>query len=425
MPSSFNGRRGATLIGALGVVLWATETLLLTFTGDVPPLEIVALAFGTAAALSAVPWIASGRFPQGVFRYPLKVWLVTVGALVGYHACIYYAVQHAPPAPAALLQGTTPLMIVLGSALLPGERLRWWHLLGTLLGLCGVLALVSGDAPGQLIGSAPNFYLALVGVAAGLWGFYSLATRTFAEIPTSALGIFYAVAALSAGAAHVSFERWVTPDLAELVAILALGAFPMGLALYCWDHGMKRGDLQALGGFSYSEPLLGAVFVAIAGQGNLTASMLWAGLLIIAGAAFGSWSVFGSGSRRVDPGMAGAVSGAAASTSVAVPFSGQAPPNSLEQAGAALRSGMIAEEARPGRSRRDELERLHNIEEVLREVCAWLTRRLRQSDSRSPSELNAYAHLLSKIDEVSRRLTFLKAQATAHGTPMRNLDVPL
>src|SRR5687767_5313598 len=141
MSFAVNGRRGATLIGALGVVLWATETVLLTFTRGLPPLEIVALAFGTAAALSAVPWIVSGRFPRGVLRYPLKVWLVTVVALVGYHACIYYAVQHAPPAPAALLHGTTPLMIVLGSAFLPGERLRWWHLLGTLLGLCGVIAL--------------------------------------------------------------------------------------------------------------------------------------------------------------------------------------------------------------------------------------------------------------------------------------------
>jgi drug/metabolite transporter (DMT)-like permease len=423
MPSAFNGRRGATLIGAIGVVLWATETVLLTFTRELPPLEIVALAFGTAAALSAVPWIVSGRFPRGVLRYPLKVWLVTVVALVGYHACIYYAVQHAPPAPAALLQGTTPLMIVLGSAFLPGERLRWWHLLGTLLGLCGVIALVSGDAPGLLIGSAPNFYLALVGLAAGLWGFYSLATRTFAEIPTSALGIFYAVAALAGAAAHLSFERWVTPDFAELMAILALGAFPMGLALYCWDHGVKRGDLQALGGFSYSEPLLGAVFVAIAGQGNLTVSMLWAGLLIVAGAAFGSWNVFGSAGS--DPVVTGPRYGVSVTAAVFLTSGARLDLFQRAERDPAPLSRLRAEETPSYCPRQEEIESLRNVEDVLREVCAWLSRRLVQLDRYSPSELKAYVRLLHKIDEVSRRLTSLEAQATTLGTRVHNVEIRL
>jgi hypothetical protein len=84
---------------------------------------------------------------------------------------------------------------------------------------------------------------------------------------------------------------------------------------------------------------------------------------------------------------------------------------------------MIADETRPGRSG-DDLERLHNVEEVLREVCAWLSRRLVQSGSYSPSELNAYAELLRKIDAVSRHLTRLKAQATALRTPVRDLKVP-
>ena len=42
-------------------------------------------------------------------------------------------------------------------------------------------------------------------------------------------------------------ETWTAPSSAEWAAIAALGAFPMGLALFFWDFGVKRGDIQALG----------------------------------------------------------------------------------------------------------------------------------------------------------------------------------
>jgi drug/metabolite transporter (DMT)-like permease len=136
-----------SLLGALGVMLWATETTLITYTTGIPPIQTVALAFGFAAALSPAVWLITGDGPLEAFRHPLRVWLLIVGALVAYHACIYYATQLAPPAPAALLRGTTPLMFVIGSALLPGARLRWWHVLGAGMGFDGVIMLIdSGDA---------------------------------------------------------------------------------------------------------------------------------------------------------------------------------------------------------------------------------------------------------------------------------------
>jgi hypothetical protein len=109
----------------------------------------------------------------------------------------------------------------------------------------------------------------------------------------------FAAAAIAAAVTHVSFETWVTPAASEALAIAALGAFPMGLALYFWDFGVKRGDMQALGGASYFEPLLGAVFVAIAGQGDLELSLIWAGLLIILGAGLASRNVWRAKDRGV------------------------------------------------------------------------------------------------------------------------------
>lgn len=286
MPRSAKptGRLAASLIGAVGVVLWATETMLVTLTRGLPPFQTVALAFVFAASMSPIVWVLTGSHPLEAFRQPLRVWVLTVVSLVGYHSCIYYATQQAPPATAALLQSTTPLMIVLASALLPGERLRWWHVVGALLGFLGVLLLI--DTGGEASGSPSSlFYLALIGVAAALWGLYSVVSRLLPDVPSTALGSFYAVSALVSFGAHLSFETWVPPQLGEWLAVAALGILPMGLAIYFWDFGLKKGDMQALGAFSYVEPFIGAVIVAVFTGARLEWSLLWSGLLVIAGAA--------------------------------------------------------------------------------------------------------------------------------------------
>jgi len=280
-------RLAASAIGAMGIVLWASETVLVTYTTSIPPLQTVSIAFLFAAALSPAVWFLTGSHPLLAFRQPIHVWLLSVTALVGYHACIYYATQKAPPAAAALLQGTTPLMIVLGSCLLPGEKLRWWHVVGVAVGLFGVLLLIDRGGEASISEGAP-FYLTLIGIAAALWGIYSVLTRTQAAVPSSALGWFYAASAAVSFVAHLAAESWVAPSVAEWSAMAALGVLPMGLAIYMWDHGMKRGDIQALGAFSYVEPFIGAVLVAIFTSAAIEASLFWSGALIVGGAALAS-----------------------------------------------------------------------------------------------------------------------------------------
>ena len=289
------GRHWPTLVGAIGVALWATETTLITYTTAIPPLQTVTLAFAFAALLSPILWLVSGTAPWAAFRQPPRVWLLTVGSLAGYHASIYYATQKAPPAAAALLQGTTPLMIVIGSAVLPGERLRWWHVVGAGLGFCGVAMLIENGGQAEAIGPNPVFYLSLIGVAAGLWGLYSVASRLLPEVPSSALGVFYAACAVVLTCAHLAVEAWVAPSVVEWAAMAALGILPMGLAIYFWDYGIKHGDIQALGAFSYVEPFIGAVLVSLFAGGVLGWNLLWSGILVIGGASLASVSLWNTG----------------------------------------------------------------------------------------------------------------------------------
>ncbi|MFX8397155.1 DMT family transporter, partial [Acinetobacter baumannii] len=82
-------------------------------------------------------------------RQPWPVWAVGLGGLFGYHALYFLALKTAPPVEASLICYLWPLLIVLFSALLAGEKLAWFHLVGVGAGLAGTVLIVGakGVAP--------------------------------------------------------------------------------------------------------------------------------------------------------------------------------------------------------------------------------------------------------------------------------------
>ena len=105
-------------------------------------------------------------------RQPLIAWVVGVGGLFGYHALYFLALRFAPPAEAGLLNYLWPLLIVLFSSFLPGERLARHHIVGALLGLAGTVLLFTGNsgggfAPGQIPGLAAAMERALADYGGG------------------------------------------------------------------------------------------------------------------------------------------------------------------------------------------------------------------------------------------------------------------
>lgn len=277
----------ATLIGGAALVSWATLAVLTVYAGKTPPFLIVAIAFAIAAALAVVKWVARGESIVGHLRIPPLAWALGVGGLFGYHALVFFALQTAPAVEANLVNYLWPLLIVLFSSFLPGHRLRWFHLLGTLMGLGGLVVLVLGKAKGGLDfdpAHAVGFAAALA--AAVVWGAYSVLSRLFAQVPSDAVGAFCGVGAVLAFACHLAFEPPVWPQGAlEWAAVVLLGLGPAGGAFFVWDIGVKRGDIQVLGAVSYLVPLLSTLMLIVAGVGAFTVEVAVACALIVGGAA--------------------------------------------------------------------------------------------------------------------------------------------
>lgn len=284
-------RLRATLIGFIAVLLWATLALFTTATGRVPPFQLLSLTFGIAFAVSLLRWLWLAQLSPAafrrLFRQPWQVWTLGIVGLFGYHALYFTALDFAPPVEASLIAYLWPLLIVLLSALLPGERLHWTHLVGGATGLVGAILLVLQKAEGAVAFEARHIigYLAALGCAF-TWSIYSVMSRRFGQAPTDLVGAFCGATALLGIVAHLAVgEPTIWPaDGWEWAAVVALGLGPVGLAFFVWDYGVKRGDIKALGACSYASPLLSTLLLILAGKAEATATVIFACLLIIVGA---------------------------------------------------------------------------------------------------------------------------------------------
>ena len=217
-------------------------------------------------------------------RQPWPVYLLGVGGLFGYHAAYFIALRNAPVVEAGLINYLWPLLIVVFSALLPGERLRWQHIAGCILAFAGaVLVVTKGQGFNFNPAYVPGYLAALF--AAVTWGVYSVVSRRFAHVPSDAITGFCLVTALLAALVHVVLEPTVWPaNLWQWAAIVGLGLGPVGLAFYVWDIGVKHGDIQVLGAASYSAPLLSTTTLVLTGYAAYSNTLLIACALITAGA---------------------------------------------------------------------------------------------------------------------------------------------
>jgi drug/metabolite transporter (DMT)-like permease len=284
--------RTATLIGLTAILMWSLLAALTVATGTIPALQLAAMTFAIGALVRPLTWIGRPN-AFGALWQPPVAWIVGVGGLFGYHALYFLALRFAPPAEAGLLNYLWPLLIVLFSSLLPGERLAPHHIIGALLGLAGTVFLFAGNtgsgfAPGQLPGLIAAF------VAAFVWAAYSVMSRKLKSVPTDAVAGFCFVTAMLAAAAHWAIEATVWPDTpAQWLAIIALGVGPVGAAFYAWDIGMKRGDIRVLGAASYATPLLSTGFLIMAGFAELSAGIVIAAVLIAGGGLIAAKDMFG------------------------------------------------------------------------------------------------------------------------------------
>ncbi|NSZ18029.1 aromatic amino acid exporter YddG [Agrobacterium vitis] len=280
----------ATLIGFSAILMWSFLALFTAASGTMPPFQLSAICF----AIGSLPGIATFIVRPArlkLLKQPAKVWVVGIAGLFGYHFLYFTALRNAPAVEAGLIAYLWPLLIVFGSALLPGERLRWYHMAGAIAGLCGTVLIIGKNGlsfdPAYAMGYGAALLCALT------WSSYSLVTRRFDAVSTDVVTGFCLATAMLSLLCHLWLETSVWPDSAsQWLAVAGLGLLPVGAAFYAWDYGVKNGDIQILGAASYAAPLLSTLVLLVFGFGEANLRILGACVLITGGAVLAASGMF-------------------------------------------------------------------------------------------------------------------------------------
>ncbi len=269
-------------MGFGAVLMWALLALLTVKTVPIPPFQLTFMSFAVGGVLGLCWDIIMGEV-NSLRGVSWKIYAFGTAGLFGYHFFYFSALRLAPAAEAGLIAYLWPLLIVLLSGLLPGERLRSGHIIGGLIGFAGAAVIVTQGESRFEASAGLGYGLALL--CAVTWSGYSVMSRRQGQTPTSSVAVFCLATSLLSGIAHIGLETTIWPvEIAAWLAVVGLGIGPVGLAFFVWDVGVKQGDLQLLGVVSYAAPLLSTFVLVIAGIADMTWALLVASVLISLGA---------------------------------------------------------------------------------------------------------------------------------------------
>lgn len=282
-----NNKRG-NIFGIGAILLWSSIGILSVLTQNIPPFELVFLSFFIASFIGLFLLKKQKVKFSKLFEQPLKVWIIGVVGLFGYHFFYFLGVKNAPVVEANLLNYLWPLLIVLFSSFLPNEKLRWFHVLGAIFGLVGAIFLVTKGASFNFQKEYLWGYIFAL-IAAFTWASYSVISKTLSHVPTYSVTGFCIVTSILSLFCHFLFEQTVIPNSSELFAVLMLGLGPVGGAFYLWDYGVKNADIKLLGSISYFTPLLSTLLLVVFAYASFSFSITIACILIVLGSFISSY----------------------------------------------------------------------------------------------------------------------------------------
>jgi drug/metabolite transporter (DMT)-like permease len=278
------------LLLSIAVLFWAGNWVFArALRFDVPP---VALAFWrwVIAVVILTPFAYAHVRRQ--WRTIVASWrvlgLLALLATVFQHIPVYIGLRETTATNGALLNSITPVLILMLSRGLTGERLSVMQMLGVSISLAGVVVILAGGDPAALANLQLNRGDLWVLVATLSWAVYTVCLR-WRPAELSLLAMLWVVAAMGVGAMapiyawEIAIGRTLTPTPAVIGSLLYIGALSTVVSYVFWNRAVQQIGANRAGPFMYLmlvyTPLLAIVFL---GE-RLHLYHLGGGALILAG----------------------------------------------------------------------------------------------------------------------------------------------
>lgn len=161
------------------VMCWGANTVFGQLAvNQITPTMVVFLRW---AVVSALLWPLFGDrvradWPLIKPRLGMTVLMASLG-FTGFNSLFYAAAHTTGALNVGILQGSMPIFVLIGSFLAFGTRVAPWQIVGTLIGLAGVIAVATEGRPMALLGLDIAVGDGLMLIACLLYSFYTLALK--------------------------------------------------------------------------------------------------------------------------------------------------------------------------------------------------------------------------------------------------------
>ncbi|MBP5979269.1 MAG: DMT family transporter [Halomonas sp.] len=270
---------GAALVA---VILWSVAPLLAELAHTSSPLQLTALTL-LAGAFATLPLSRRVNVASCSLNWQLGIWVGIPLLILGAVSTYFIGMRLAPAAEAALITYTWPVLFVLLSQWSRFGRIRLAGITGALIAFSGAAILLVPQAISNSLGGATLGYgLALL--AACCWALYSWLSQAAPVSITPLLPRMLLIACAIATLASIGMEgQLVLPSSEALLAGVALGLGPYGVAMVAWDKALRWGHASLVGSLAYGVPILAGFLLVLAGVSVLDWRLPTAALLVVIG----------------------------------------------------------------------------------------------------------------------------------------------
>jgi len=254
--------------------------------GIVPP---IALAFWRWAGGTAILFVlfrhhVRADLPVIKRHLPLLLLLALLG-IAGFNTLVYIGLQDTAAVNALLMQSAVPMVTLLLSFLLLGQKTTLLQIAGVVASLAGVATIATRGQPQDVMALALNPGDAWIIAAVIVWGLYTtLLTRRPAIHPLSLLTVTFTLGALMLLPLYVREYLQGARIAAGLPGILAIGyviVFPGIVANFFFNRGVELVGPGTASLFTHLMPLFGTL-LAVIFLGERVHAFHLAGALLIA-----------------------------------------------------------------------------------------------------------------------------------------------
>jgi len=279
----------------LATLTWATNMVLGRWLRDyIGPLTLAATRFSIAALFFAV--LLRGKLPEDR-RVGRDRWLLLGMALSGvalFAPTLYLGLRLTTAVNATLLNGLGPLITGLLATLLIREPMSRRQVVGGVVGLAGVIGLISGGSAALWQAVHANLGDLITLGAVVLWGLYSVlgrqVMRNRSALSATALSVFLGLPCLLFAAVWEIKTFPVDARPAVILAVSYIGIAPTVIGFLSWNAGVRRLGSSGAMVFYNTLPLYGALLGHLFLGESIGVAHLVGGALIVAG---GLWAARG------------------------------------------------------------------------------------------------------------------------------------